>query len=405
MTLRHIPLDAINRSHLQRLIEEAVSEARDIDYKQDTYANADKDHAEYLADISSFANAAGGDIVIGMTEQAGVPTGFAPLPIDIDAEILRLENIARSGLQPRIFGLTARGVPLAGGGQVLIVRIPRSYIQPHRIVRQGRPGDLRFWARSSKGKYEPNVDELRLLFNRAPQLADRVRDFRFNRISKIVADDAPVSLGGKQLFIMHVAPLSSFDGAQAFQLNIGQQQQQYWTAFPLIGAQVGQFRINVDGCLVLSDLRADKKTYRAYVQVFRSGIVESVDSMFLGPPENQSRLTAIRTEATIVKSSHAYLQSLQARDADPPYVVLVSLIGFKGQPYSFAMDGRTLFEDLAGVLDRDQFHFSEMIIEGVPFDRHEYAKLIRPLLDQTANAAGRATSPSFDQTGRFTLSV
>ena len=69
------------------------------------------------------------------------------------------------------------------------------------------------------------------------------------------------------------------------------------------------------------------------------------------------------------------------------------------------MDSRTLFEDVAGVLDRDQFHFSEMIIEDVPFDRHEYAKLIRPLLDQTANAAGRATSPSFDHTGRFTLSV
>ena len=57
------------------------------------------------------------------------------------------------------------------------------------------------------------------------------------------------------------------------------------------------------------------------------------------------------------------------------------------------------------VLDRDQFHFSEMIIEDVPFDGHEYAKLIRPLLDQTANAAGRATSPSFDHTGRFTLRV
>ena len=348
MTLRHIPLDAINQSHLQRLLDEAVAEARDIDYKKETYGKNDKDTGEFLADISSFANTAGGDIVIGMTEQAGIPTGFTPLQTDIEAEILRLEDIARSGLQPRIFGLTGRGVPLADGGQVLIVRIPRSYIQPHRIVREGRSGDQRFWARSSKGKYQPNVDELRLLFNRAPQLADRVRDFRFNRISKIIADDGPVPLGGKQLLTVHVAPLSAFDGAQAFQLDIGQQQQQYWTAFPLIGAQVRQFRINVDGCLILSDLRADKKTYRAYVQIFRSGIVESVDSMFLGPPDSLSRLTAIRTKSTIVKSSHAYLRSLQARDADPPYVVLVSLIGVKGQPYSFAMDGRTIYEDAAG---------------------------------------------------------
>src|SRR5262252_8760192 len=37
-----------------------------------------------------------------------------------------------------------------------------------------------FYARSSAGKYEPNVDELRLLFGRAPQLSDRIRDFRFD---------------------------------------------------------------------------------------------------------------------------------------------------------------------------------------------------------------------------------
>jgi hypothetical protein len=126
-----------------------------------------------------------------MTAKAGIPTGFAPLQIDTDAEILRLESIARGALQPRIFGLIARAVPIGAGGSVIIVRIPRSYIQPHRIVRSGKTGDHRFWARSSAGKYEPNVDELRLLFTRAPQLADRVRDFRFERIAKIVANDGP----------------------------------------------------------------------------------------------------------------------------------------------------------------------------------------------------------------------
>jgi hypothetical protein len=82
----------------------------------------------------------------------------------------------------------------------------------------------------------------------------------------------------------------------------------------------------------------------------------------------------------------------------------VSLIGVKGVPYSFAMAG-SLFEDEAGVLDRDQFHFSEMVIEDVPEDPYEYARLIRPLLDQTANAAGRATSPSFDPDGRFRVRI
>lgn len=193
MALQHLTLDQIDEAQLQRLIDGKASETRDIEYKRDTYGNADRDSGEYLADISSFANTAGGDVIIGMTTKAGVPTGFVPLQINRDAEILRLENIARSGLQPRIFGLAIRGVPIATGGFVLVVRIPRSYNQPHRIVRQGT-GYHRFYARSSAGKYEPNVDELRLLFGRAPQLADGIRDFRIDRIAKITANDAPVPL-------------------------------------------------------------------------------------------------------------------------------------------------------------------------------------------------------------------
>ena len=179
MALQQLPLDQINEAQLQRLRDGRASETREIDYKRQTYGNADKDHGEFLADVSSFANTAGGDIVIGMTATQGVATGFAPLQIDSDAEILRLENIARSGLQPRIFGLAIRKIPISGGS-VLVVRIPRSYNPPHRIIRQGA-GHQRFYARSSAGKYEPNVDELRRLFVRAPHLAERMRDFEIRQ--------------------------------------------------------------------------------------------------------------------------------------------------------------------------------------------------------------------------------
>lgn len=102
MTLRYLTLDQIDEGQLQRLIDGKASERRDIEYKRHTYGNGDKDYGEYLADVSSFANTIGGDIIIGLNAKAGVPTGFAPLQIDPDGEKLRLENVARSGLQPRI---------------------------------------------------------------------------------------------------------------------------------------------------------------------------------------------------------------------------------------------------------------------------------------------------------------
>jgi hypothetical protein len=132
-----------------------------------------------------------------------------------------------------------------------------------------------------------------------------------------------------------------------------------------------------------------------------------VDSTFTGEgtAQNPYRHTSIRTESTIVRASHGYLQSLQARDAPAPYLLLVSLIGVRGVPYSFAMAAGGLFEDEAGVLDRDQFHFSELVLDDVPLDPNEYAKLLRPLLDQIANAAGRARTPSFDHEGRFRVRI
>jgi hypothetical protein len=207
---------------------------------------------------------------------------------------------------------------------------------------------------------------------------------------------------------MHVAPLSAFEGRRDFQLDVRQYPQQLFTAFPPISTPVGNYRINIDGFLVLSNAQADRRTHRAYVQIFHSGIVEAVASSFLmgdGSDKSPFRLRSITAESAIVQSSYGYLHSLQARGAAPPFVVLVSLVGVKGVPYSFAMDGGTIFEDEAGILDRDQFHFSEAVIEDVPADPYEYAKLLRPLIDQTANAAGRATSPSFDDTGKFRLSI
>jgi hypothetical protein len=117
---------------------------------------------------------------------------------------LHVEQITRTG-QPRL-NIEFHSVPV-DAGHVLIVRIPRSYNAPHRVISQQ---SNRFWARSSGGKYEPNVDELRLLFNAAPQLADRFRNFRLDRVAKIASDEAPERLMNRGTLTLHVVPLSAF---------------------------------------------------------------------------------------------------------------------------------------------------------------------------------------------------
>jgi hypothetical protein len=406
MTLLHVPLDQIDQSQLQRLIDGRAVETRDIEYKRQSYGNADKDHGEFLADVSSFANTSGGDIVIGMTAQSGIPTGFNPIAIETaDTEILRLESIARSGLQPRVFGLDFRSVP-ANGGAVIVVRVPRSYNPPHRIIRHGS-GQHRFFARSSAGKYEPNVDELRSLFTRAPQLSERIRDFRFDRVAKLAAADGPVKLQGRDAIVMHVVPFSAFDTRLALPLD---PESALYTSFPPLGSAYPQnYRINLDGLLTLSNVEERAPSQRAYTQLFHSGVVEAAASLLFGDgtDRNPRRASSIQTEMPIVRWSHVYLRQLIKLGCEPPFAVLVSFIGVKGAPYSFTpiAGGGFEFDHERGILDRDQFHFSEVIVENIPEEPYEYAKRLRPLFDEIANAAGRASTVSFDHQGNFRYSI
>ena len=101
MALLHLPLDKITEQNLRELIETGARESLYIDYKCRTYARDDAARKEFLADICSFANAAGGDIVIGMAENAGVPSEITPFTGNADQERLRLEGMARDGVEPR----------------------------------------------------------------------------------------------------------------------------------------------------------------------------------------------------------------------------------------------------------------------------------------------------------------
>jgi hypothetical protein len=248
MALLNLPIDAITPAHLDRLITTASAESLYIDYKASTYGGSPADHREFLADISSFANTVGGDLVIGMTETDGIPTGFSPFPDYPDAELRRLDDMARSGLQPRV-NLRTNAVASPIGGYVIVVRIPRSYNKPHRVI---HTQSNRFWARSSASpkKYEPDVQELRQIFNEAPVLAERIRAFRTTRLTDIAHQRGSIAMRSSCLLLLHLVPFSGFD--LGIGLSVAELENQ-WHLFPPLGRQHGTHRlVNFDGLVILS---------------------------------------------------------------------------------------------------------------------------------------------------------
>jgi hypothetical protein len=391
MALLHIPLNQIEEKHLQALIESEAVESRSIEYKRTTYGNAHADYSEFLADVSSFANTGGGDLVLGMDAENGIPTAIPALTMPMDSEVLRLEQVARGGLQPRIANLSPHVVPIQKGGNVLIIRVPRSYHAPHRIIRQN---SNRFWARSAAGKYEPDVNELRTLFNAGPQLADRIRDFRIDRIAKIAAGQAPVQLMNRGILVLHIVPLSAFDINSSLPLD--QIRRDHRSFAPMGSSIANGARINFDGVLKTSNADSQAVQHRAYVQVYRSGIVESVHSTLKA--ETTSIIPLL--DDSIIREVMRSLNDLAAIGMEPPHALLVSLIGVANARNNLDRGGQW-FPELGDHLDRDQYNFDEVIFETVPANATECAEIVRPILDQMANAGGRATSPIFDERGHY----
>lgn len=394
MALLHIPLSQIEEKHLQALIAAGAAESRSIDYKRTIYGSAHADYSEFLADVSSFANTGGGDVVLGMDASNGIPTAITPLTMTMDPEVLRLEQVARGGLQPRVANFSLHVVPIQGGGNVLIARAPRSYHAPHRIIRQN---SNRFWARSAAGKYEPDVNELRTLFNAGPQLADRIRNFRIDRIAKIAAGQAPVQLMNRGRLILHIVPLSAFDANSS--LSLLQIQQNYRSFVPMGSSTANGARINFDGVLKTSNADPQATQNRAYVQLYQNGIVESVRSSLM---EESSRNPISNLDDITIREVMRSLNDLTGVGVEPPYALLVSLIDVASARLNFDRDSQWFPHDnLGDPLDRDQYHFDEVIFETIPTTPQECAGIIRPILDQMANAGGRATSPIFDDQGCY----
>jgi hypothetical protein len=325
-----------------------------------------------------------------MEAKAGVPVRFSPFTENADAETLRFEQMARSGLEPRIDNLQFKAIPVVGG-TVILVRIPRSYRAPHRVIFQGRN---KFWARGSNGKYEPNVDGLRALFTRAPALADRMRNFRIDRIAKIVSDDIPVRLINQCCLIVHVVGFSyfDFDVGQIVENARGISQH----ILP-VGMRHPTFsRLNFDGLLNLSHQHSDENSYRSYAQVFRAGAIEGVASDIA---TSRPSVNIQQIDTLIVQSVENYTKALHHCGIDPPLIAMASIITQQG---TVLFTGTKTIWDGADVhADRDQLHLSEVILETVPTGRPQCADFLRPMLDQLANAANLSASPSFDENGNF----
>jgi hypothetical protein len=385
-------IEKITKDDLQTLTDNGVIEHKTLEYKQILPGNSDKEKKEFLADVTSFANASGGDIIYGIVEdkKTGKPKSLDGLSIENpDQEILRLDGIIRNGVQPRLPSATfSKPIPIKEDKIALVIRVPKSWISPHRVILGGHD---KFYSRSSNGKYPLDVGELRIAFNLSETITERIRNFKLDRISKILANETPVSIYQNAKIVLHLIPIMSFNPAITYDIGeIAAQSEK----FKPIYCYGWNFRYNIDGLLSYS--RGKEEKAHSYAQLFRNGIIEAVETLLLESHKDKLYIPSVAYEKELIKSLNDYINTLKHLSVEPPIFVFLSLLGVKN--YIMAVDTwRHDIDEIHGI-DRDILQLPEFIVENYE-TKAEY--ILKPSFDSIWNACGFKQSFNYNENGEW----
>lgn len=102
-------IETITEEVLSRLVSNGVPESRTLEFKRDLPGGANDDKKEFLADVTAFANTLGGDLIYGIDEAGGIASAADGVVVeDKDAAQLRLEQLLRDGVEPRLASVRPR---------------------------------------------------------------------------------------------------------------------------------------------------------------------------------------------------------------------------------------------------------------------------------------------------------
>ncbi|MFH1222975.1 MAG: ATP-binding protein [Pseudomonadota bacterium] len=383
----------INAERINSLIENRVPEDLHLDYKQELKFARDEDKKELLADVCAFANSGGGIILFGISEErignshTGIPATVAPINIENQDEIIRkIDQSVKDSIEPVIYGIRIGFIENTG---VLAIFIPYSLNTPHMVK---YAGTSKFYARGNACKYQMNVYQIRDMALNSHDLKKKALNFRSERIASIVAGQTPVPVIDSPKIVIHTIPFESF--YNDLKLEVKNINHSTMLNFPLISESGNGTEINYDG-FCNSTGSNNPGGFWAYTQVYRSGIVESVDTTMLSPHEGQKFLHQ-DYENQVLKFIAKLQSSLQGIGVNGPAFLFVTLLGVKDywlKPPSNRMLGTKKF--INNVIALPEIYVDE-VTTFIP------DQVFKRAFDIVWNVAGQGSSLNYNSNGNWT---
>lgn len=363
-----LDLEEITVEQIQRLIDSGSPEKKELEFKRQLDPG-NRGHKEtFLAEVTSFANTTGGDLLIGVPDPEDVDVeDDAELwwitDFDRDEYKLDWENIIRTGTQPRLRSHEIRTLPNPDGeGFIAIVRVRQSTVSPHRVTLGLKKP---FYARNSAGKYPLDVEQLREKFIEQYRLTEQVEQFLADRIAKMRAADTPAPFETGPCMVLHIIPATAFTLQPEIDLSA---ESELSAGLPLFHRNQGNVhssaRRNVDGLVNsqdIGDFRKNKETgpRSEYVQIFRDGRIEAVHSFHFRSQLSEDKKIGFWTLYQIINDRLPdYTGFLHDQDVGLPIFMYLTFVDADG--YKLTSDSNTDSK----ALDRDIATLPVVILES-----------------------------------------
>ena len=377
-------LSTTTEADIRSLVDEQATEGAYLDLKRDLPGRDAGARHEFLADVSAFANSAGGDLVYGLDEDGeGRAARIVPQEGNPDQETRRLQDMLMNGVQPRLPGVQIQPVNV-DGGFVLVVRVPQSWAGPHRVN-----SNQHFHIRENGRKRQLDVPEIRGLFLRSERQAESVRNFRTERLGKLMAGEAPHRLVPGALLVGHFVPTQAALGL----VQVDPIPYMLDRMLPVLGITIPGSRVNADGALAVRNPRPEGT--HGYSLLFRSGYFETVKVLTYGQNE-RAPLGSIAYEEHFIGLLDRLRAEYQHLGVGLEMTCMVSIIDANHVELGLER-WRYNMDDHQGYFDRSTLVLPDILLPA----EQPAAQALRPVFDLVWQSAGLMRSFNYNDAGEW----
>lgn len=392
------PFQEIDEKDLIDLVERrSVREHVHLDYKQRAYPHTHRGTVDMLGDVTALANALGGYIILGVSEDKSKRDGTPDEIVGIDRgdeEATWIQSVCLSSIDEKILGLQVADIPLSSGLDCVAVSVPNSIRKPHMVVHENHRSFRIRQGRSNVPMGMREVREMVISMNAYRASLDQFLDERFLAIGAQAHNDPWLEMMATPIFVDRekIDPLEN-DFRKVIANPPGKPDLNYE------GIRVGQPLPRIYGIEAVPQAIGPDDRYFHMLRLFRNGHLEyganlraytASDWPGQPMPISSYRVTvwlmqflelagAVRSAGEI---SEPYQIGLYFKNIGPAYL-------FRWKKRPVWMNGPFVWRD------------ADLRISATATDLAKAPLITKTLIDRLFNAFGYDDNPHFDDSASF----